>query len=63
MENKNVKHRSLTFIQIMTVIAALIAAVLFKAYGKNLYEECRLRLSNLIADRGEYPSAAETPDE
>ena len=45
---------TLLFIQLMTVIILLIAAVIFKIYGGDAYEECRLALANLIADRVGY---------
>ena len=45
---------TLLFIQLMTVIILLIAAVIFKNYGGDAYEECRLALANLIADRVGY---------
>lgn len=47
-------QKSVVFFQVMTVIAILIILVIFKYVGGGMFEKCRLKMSNMIADTGGY---------
>lgn len=51
----NKKDRfSVGFVQVMLVITLLIAAVLFRSFGGDVYEQVRLRCANLLSDPLHY---------